>query len=404
MKKSLRPLGLFLYLALCYAAAYALLYISFDTHKIAIITLVIATAAIFVAIVVNTFFHELGHLIFGLLTGYRFLSFRIFSFMLIRENGVLNFKKRAMPGTLGQCLMAPPSYQGGNYPFMLYNLGGILFGGIISLVLVIVSLTVPMHMTLQFFCLMAGWIGLVLNFVNAIPQSGKKAMNDGTNTYYAKKSPAAKAALWNQLQYVALHAKGFRSKEMPDTLFSVPLTEELNNPLTVWQGLAAVERATDLHEFDRAKEIASHLFNNALVEIPLYRAALVSEMLYLELITDCDPDRVDDLYHMMKLFAPILKKSISTHRVLYAYHLLRRNDERLANAAASAFYDAIGRHPFRTDIEFEGDLINYAKECYHLRENQRFHKPIPTATPGVPKIIIEETTEEEENYEGDIMT
>ena len=36
MKKSLRPLGLFLYLALCYAAAYALLYISFDTHKIAI--------------------------------------------------------------------------------------------------------------------------------------------------------------------------------------------------------------------------------------------------------------------------------------------------------------------------------------------------------------------------------
>lgn len=404
MKKSLRPLGLFLYLALCYAAAYALLYISFDTHKIAIITLVIATAAIFVAIVVNTFFHELGHLIFGLLTGYRFLSFRIFSFMLIRENGVLNFKKRAMPGTLGQCLMAPPSYQGGNYPFMLYNLGGILFGGIISLALVIVSLTVPMHMTLQFFCLMAGWIGLVLNFVNAIPQSGKKAMNDGTNTYYAKKSPAAKAALWNQLQYVALHAKGFRSKEMPDTLFSVPLTEELNNPLTVWQGLAAVERATDLHEFDRAKEIASHLFNNALVEIPLYRAALVSEMLYLELITDCDPDRVDDLYHMMKLFAPILKKSISTHRVLYAYHLLRRNDERLANAAASAFYDAIGRHPFRTDIEFEGDLINYAKECHHLRENQRFHKPIPTATPGVPKIIIEETTEEEENYEGDIMT
>lgn len=404
MKKSLRPLGLFLYLALCYAVAYALLYISFDTHKIAIITLVIATAAIFVAIVVNTFFHELGHLIFGLLTGYRFLSFRIFSFMLIRENGVLNFKKRAMPGTLGQCLMAPPSYQGGNYPFMLYNLGGILFGGIISLVLVIVSLTVPMHMTLQFFCLMAGWIGLVLNFVNAIPQSGKKAMNDGTNTYYAKKSPAAKAALWNQLQYVALHAKGFRSKEMPDTLFSVPLTEELNNPLTVWQGLAAVERATDLHEFDRAKEIASHLFNNALVEIPLYRAALVSEMLYLELITDCDPDRVDDLYHMMKLFAPILKKSISTHRVLYAYHLLRRNDERLANAAASTFYDAIGRHPFRTDIEFEGDLINYAKECHHLRENQRFHKPIPTATPGVPKIIIEETTEEEENYEGDIMT
>ena len=246
MKKSLRPLGLSLYLALCYAVAYALLYFSFGTHKIAIITLVIATAAIFVAIVVNTLFHELGHLIFGLLTGYRFLSFRIFNLMLIRENGVLRFKKHAMPGTLGQCLMAPPAYQGGNFPFMLYNLGGILFGGIVSLALVIVALIVEMHMTLQFFCLMAGWIGLVLNFVNAIPQSGKKAMNDGTNTHYAKHSLAAKTALWNQLQYVSLHANGFRAKEMPDTLFSVPPAEELNNPLTVWQGLAAAERALEL--------------------------------------------------------------------------------------------------------------------------------------------------------------
>lgn len=403
MKKSLRPLGLSLYLALCYAVAYALLYFSFGTHKIAIITLVIATAAIFVAIVVNTLFHELGHLIFGLLTGYRFLSFRIFNLMLIRENGVLRFKKHAMPGTLGQCLMAPPAYQGRNFPFMLYNLGGILFGGIVSLALVIVALIVEMHMTLQFFCLMAGWIGLVLNFVNAIPQSGKKAMNDGTNTHYAKHSLAAKTALWNQLQYVSLHAKGFRAKEMPDTLFSVPPTEELNNPLTVWQGLAAVERALDLHEFDRAKEIATHLFNNAVVEIPLYRAAIVSEMLYLELVTDLDADRVDDLYHMMKLFAPILKKSVSTHRVLFAYHLLRRKDERLANAAASAFYESIGRHPFRTDIEFEGDLINYAKERHHLRENEKSRVPAPAATPGAPEIIIEETSEEEENYEGDNM-
>ena len=398
MKKSLRPLGLSLYLLFCYAASYALLYFAFDSHKVAVITLVIATAAIFVAIVLNTFFHELGHLIFGLLTGYRFLSFRIFGLMLTRESGSLRFKKHSMPGTLGQCLMAPPAYRGGNFPFMLYNLGGILFGGIVSLVLVLTALLVEMHMTLQFFCLMTGWIGLVLNFVNAIPQNGKRAMNDGTNTHYAKKSIAAKTSLWNQLQYVSLHTKGFRAKDMPDTLFSVPPAEELNNPLTVWQGLAAVERALDLGEFTRAKEIATLLFDHALVEIPLYRASLVSEMLYLELVIDCDPDRVDDLYHMMKLFAPILKKSVSTHRVLYAYHLLRRNDERSAGAAASAFYGAIGKYPFRTDIEFEGELISYAKELYHKRHAEKTRIPAPAATPGDPEIIIEETTEEEENY------
>ena len=33
--------------------------------------------------------HEAGHLVFGLLTGYRFCSYRLGSFMLIRENGRL---------------------------------------------------------------------------------------------------------------------------------------------------------------------------------------------------------------------------------------------------------------------------------------------------------------------------
>ena len=31
--------------------------------------------------------HELGHLIFGYLTGYRFVSYRIFSLPLLKENG-----------------------------------------------------------------------------------------------------------------------------------------------------------------------------------------------------------------------------------------------------------------------------------------------------------------------------
>ena len=78
--------------------------------------------------------HEAGHLICGLLTGYRFVSFRVFSVMLLRENGKLKWEKHKVPGTAGQCLMAPPQKENGNYPYRLYNLGGILVCGILSLI------------------------------------------------------------------------------------------------------------------------------------------------------------------------------------------------------------------------------------------------------------------------------
>ena len=46
-------------------------------------------AALFFHLIV----HEAGHLVFGLLTGYEFCSFRIASFMWLKENGKLKLKR-----------------------------------------------------------------------------------------------------------------------------------------------------------------------------------------------------------------------------------------------------------------------------------------------------------------------
>ena len=52
--------------------------------------------------------HEAGHLVFGLLTGYQYSSFRIGSFMWVKLDGKIRLKRYSMSGTGGQCLMAPP--------------------------------------------------------------------------------------------------------------------------------------------------------------------------------------------------------------------------------------------------------------------------------------------------------
>lgn len=43
--------------------------------------------------------HEGGHLVCGLLSGYRFLSFRVGSFTLLRQNGRLVLRRFYLPGT-----------------------------------------------------------------------------------------------------------------------------------------------------------------------------------------------------------------------------------------------------------------------------------------------------------------
>ena len=77
-------------------------------------------AAIFVQLII----HEAGHLVFGWLSGYQFSSFRIFSFMWVKEDGKLRLRRLSIAGTGGQCLMSPPNMADGRIPLVLYNLGG----------------------------------------------------------------------------------------------------------------------------------------------------------------------------------------------------------------------------------------------------------------------------------------
>lgn len=67
----------------------------------------------YVALLFHMIVHEAGHLVFGLMTGYKFCSFRIASFMWLKENVKLKLKRLTLAGTGGQCLMTPPDMKDG---------------------------------------------------------------------------------------------------------------------------------------------------------------------------------------------------------------------------------------------------------------------------------------------------
>ena len=70
------------------------------------------------AYLIQVVIHESGHLVAGLKCGFRFLSFRIGPFTLIKKSGRILLKRLSVAGTGGQCLMIPPEEDTDEKPFV----------------------------------------------------------------------------------------------------------------------------------------------------------------------------------------------------------------------------------------------------------------------------------------------
>lgn len=150
--------------------------------------LLVALAALVclaLAFVFQVFLHELGHLLFGLLSGYRFAAFRFGPGLLARC------------GLLCRCVMCPPEPDEGAYfPISLYSLGGIilnLLSGLLFLWLYFISGSL---LIVTLFSLSAGILGLGFGLMNALPVG----RGDGYNALWLSDDDAALHAYWLRLR------------------------------------------------------------------------------------------------------------------------------------------------------------------------------------------------------------
>lgn len=82
--------------------------------------------------IVSVIIHELGHLVFGLISGYKFTSFKALFIKVYKTDKIKIKFETVMLAIPGQCLMKPTSRK-----YLLYNLGGLIFTYILSIVLII---------------------------------------------------------------------------------------------------------------------------------------------------------------------------------------------------------------------------------------------------------------------------
>lgn len=326
-----------------------------------LIPLGILFVGMYIGIFLQLTIHEAGHLVFGLRSGYQFSSFRIGSFMWLKENDRIVLRKLSLAGTGGQCLMVPPQMQDGKIPVILYNLGGCIMNLVASAVSLVICLLIPKGTLISFSCLMMSLIGVVIALMNGIPLRLGTVDNDGYNALSLGKNPDAMRAFWLQLKVNEQSAKGIRLKDMPDEWFAVPNDEAMRNSMVAAQGVFAANRLMDQQRFEEADRLLTHLLEIDSGIVGLHRNLMICDRMYCELIRDNRKEILEEIRTKEQVkFMKAMGKYPAVVRTEYVYALLALKDMAKAKAAGALFEKVAKTYPYPSEIQSERELMEIA--------------------------------------------
>ncbi len=317
---------------------------------------------IYAAIFLHIIAHEAGHLIFGLLSGYRFSSFRIGNVMWLKNNVLIVLRLLSIVGTGVQCLMVPSEPVDGKIPVVLYNLGGCLMNLLLSALCVGIWFLIPQDSIAGILLLIAALAGLILALMNGIPMRSGPVDNDGKNALSLGKNPKAMRAFYLQLFINAQVASGIRLKDMPEEWFAVPEDGDMTDAMVASQGVFATNYLMDAHRFQEAGELMAHLMSIDTAMMGLHKGLMICDQIYLELMGQ---NRAEVLEGFLTKEQLALMKSMKNYpaviRTEYAYALLREKDEEKARKALELFEKVAKTYPYPSDVQSERELIELAQ-------------------------------------------
>ena len=314
---------------------------------------IIVFIILFVAVFIHIIIHELGHLIFGLLSGYHFVSFRILSFQLTKTKDGYKFHRYSLAGTGGQCLLEPPNEVGEKYPYKLYLIGGIIFNFFFALVAMLINIYVDSN-EISLFLSIFFFVGLFLGLSNLIPIK-EPIQNDGYNFF--KMSEEDERYLWVQFKIYALQIRGVKLSDMNEEFFKY--VEPVGSSFEASVGLAAINRAESIKDFDEVERIATDILDaNNNVMLLIKNLTKVS-LLYKRII--CEED-IELLYEETESIRKRMSLNPSIIRCEYAYHLLISDNDEVAKAKRQLFFKIFRSYPDKTTILYEKDLIILAEQ------------------------------------------
>ncbi len=242
--------------------------------------------ALAIAFVLHIIVHEGGHLVGGLLTSYRFVSFRIFSLTLLRRDGRYIVRRFNIPGTGGQCIMLPPEGDAAKVPFVIYNAAGVAAN------ILLTAAAVPYFFihsadSGMFAFLLALFIviaGLWTAIINGIPMKINGMYNDAGNIRLMLRDMQVRRHFVLQLRAHALCQNGMRPKDFPQEWFNIPDSGEGYGLINVVTDMFAVAREIDRADYSRTHTMLTAIRDRRPTLPDIYEKEIDCELAFTSLM------------------------------------------------------------------------------------------------------------------------
>ena len=284
--------------------------------------------AVVIMYIVHIPIHELGHLFFGYLSGYRFNTFRLLSFVWYKDGGRVRFT-RSKGVVLGQCLMDPPADEK-DFKFVLYNLGGGLFNyafGILTIILAyIIVFDNPENRLLFMVLLTIGITGIFLAMANLIPMKPGGIPNDGCNIAAASKSKEAARGFFTMLSVNSEFTQGKTFADFEEGRFAVDDFADFDNYFVAYTLICEASRLFDTGEYERSFEQYKRLNPEALPAY--YRCGIKADMITYYILFENNYEKARLMYKDDKALRKFLNyKTPTIRKVLSLYEFYVNGDK-----------------------------------------------------------------------------
>lgn len=310
-----------------------------------------------IVFIIQIIIHESGHLIFGLISRYEFISFRVGSITIVKADGKFKLKKFNIKGTGGQCLMMPKTNNYEELHYILYNLGGVLMNAIVSIVSAIILLSIDTNKYIEVILIAFIFVGIVCVIGNGIPMKISGIANDGYNILSISKDKFIKYCFYTQLKVNGLLYKGMRIKDMPIEWFYIKDGADINNPLVTSLKIMEANYYHDKLNFEMAKKCYEDILENSPKIIKLYENEIKCELLFLEILNG-NLEKVEEIYTKeLRNYIKITECYISRKRLMYTYNLMVLKDKNKADKLLGEFERVKKTYPVKSEIESEEEII-----------------------------------------------
>ena len=293
--------------------------------------------------------HELGHLVFGLATGYKFSLFRLFSFAWFKEEDKIKLTI-SKNFALGQCVLAPAA-RFEDFKFILYHLGGVLAQLLLCVLLFVFAMLTPADSLFRWILLLAIFLNVCLALLNLIPIKSMEAPNDCANIIEALKSKEATYALYMMFD---VHHQMMNGKIISDfELETFRLSEhaDLKNYLVAYLLMLRVSWFVASDEYEKA---LAELLSLDLEKLPnYYRDVIMMDLVYFYTVYVPDYVKAKLLYEDKRLQAKWKVKLPSIFRISAAYHYFILEDKQATMSLLAAAKGAVTSLPNQGEKKME---------------------------------------------------